>query len=208
MILVDRHPVLRVLLLVQLRTHQFPLFSISTVFRSNNNSDLAPLNRPISLPLPPRPFDFDLAFPMERYDPRVQRAQLPFVPLRHLFSVYADRLCGAFCFFALASGLKLFPRVRSAYPIAGRNCADGRGCEYVAWWIVRRPQAAGCVRGSGARIDGTRTCAGAGAGADADAGTLDLLIGLKIMSKSRVPGSALMKFISALGPLTTLRVWS
>jgi hypothetical protein len=112
--------------------------------------------------------------------------QLPFVPAPDLFAVNVDCLCSASRFLTLASRLDIFPGFGSTfYPIAGgRSCADGRGCDYAAWWIVRRP--AGCVRGFRARIDGTRIRAGAGAC------TLDLLIG----------------FISALGPPTTLGVWS
>jgi hypothetical protein len=122
---------------------------------------------------------------MERHDPRAQRTQLPFVPAPDLLAVYAHRLCGASRFLALASRLDFFPGFGSTfYPIpGGRNFAGGGGCGYAPWRIVRRT--AGCVRGFRARIDGTRIRAGAGAC------TLDLI-----------------GFISALGPPTTLGVWS
>ena len=152
----------------------------------NNNSDLAPLDHPISLLLPLSPIDFDLAFSTKRHDPHVQRTQLPFVLMPDLLSAYVDHLYRASRFSLLASRLELFPGFGLAFSLIAGCCAcvSGGGCGLAAWWSVRHP--AGCIQGSRAQTDSTCTRSGAGAC------TLDLLIGV----------------ISALGPLTTPGVWS
>jgi hypothetical protein len=112
-------------------THQVPLISVSIRIYSNNN--LAPLTRPFSLRLPPRLFNFHHAFTTKRLNPRAQHAQLLFVPTHDLFAPYADCVCGASCFFALASCLDLVGRVLYAIPGCSRCAnASGRGRDYVA----------------------------------------------------------------------------
>src|SRR5713226_608293 len=89
--------------------HLVFLFLLSRLlFFLNYHHHLAPLNRPILLPLLPHLFNSVLAFTTKSLDPRTQRAQVLFVPTHDLHTLDATGFCNASCFYALASCLDLF----------------------------------------------------------------------------------------------------